>query len=143
MPIVDGLRRGFGTGGPWGTGLLVLGVACAAQGVSYMTTPRGELRTAMAMLADIFPMWAWGGLWVAVGLFAVRTALSSPQDTRDVWPVAGLISLWSGAYLAYWLLTGFVDGQWTRAWASAVAWGSLAALIISWGRCVNPPERRR
>ncbi len=143
MPTFDHGRRRVGTGGPWGTGLLVLGVACIAQGVSYVTTPGGELRAALAMLAGILPMWVWGSMWVAAGLCAVRTALSPPQDTGDVWPIAGLISLWSGAYLAYWLINGFADGEWTRDWTTAVAWGSLAALIISWGRCVNPPEMRR
>ncbi len=128
----------IGTGGPWGTGLLVLGVAALAQGAGYMLSSKSSLPPALDLLG---PIGVWGALWVAAGIWSVWQALTPPQRNRDVWPMVGVLTLWAGAYFSYWLIVGIFDGEWTRSWTAAVAWGSLAGLVISLGRCVNPPTR--
>lgn len=142
MPTSARKKHRVGTGGPWGTGLLLLGVAVAVQGVGYIT-PRPEgLTGALRALSSIAPIQVWGGLWVAAGLYAVVKALRPPQKHRDVWPVVAVTSLWSAAYLAYWLVAAVFYGELTRSWTSGVAWGSLTVLIVSWGKCTNPPVTR-
>lgn len=138
MPTNARRQHRIGTGGPWGTGLLLLGVAAVAQGVGYATRRPSSLPEALADLAA--PIQVWATAWVLAGLWAVWKALTPPQKHTDVWPIVGVTSLWSAAYLVHWLILG-IKGDWTQQWTSAVAWGSLATLIICFGRCVNPPRR--
>lgn len=131
----------LGTGGPWGTGLLVLGMAVTVQGVGYLTARPRDLSSPLAALSEYVPPLAWGLLWMAAGLWSIWQALTPPQRSLDVLPVVGVLSVWSAAYLMYWLIRGLAEGTWTRAWSTAIAWAMLALLIVSWGRCVNPPTR--
>ena len=139
MPTNARKRAWYSTGGPWGTGLLILGIAVVVQGIGYGVRPASSLPDALADLT--IPIQVWAYLWMAAGGWSIWQALTPPQRHTDVWPVVGVISVWSAAYLTHWLIQG-IDGDWTTAWTSSVAWGSLAALIICWGRCINPPARR-
>ncbi|HEU5026602.1 MAG TPA: hypothetical protein VFV01_16925 [Spirillospora sp.] len=142
MPENARKTRWYSTGGPWGTGLLLLGVAVTVIGLNMLTADRARQSGPVRALSVVLPLWALGGLWVAAGLHSVWQALTPPQRHRDVLPVVAITSLWALAYLAYWLVTGAVYGRWSREWSGGVGWGSLTMLIISWGRCVNPPRRR-
>jgi RsiW-degrading membrane proteinase PrsW (M82 family) len=133
----------YSTGGPWGTGLAILGVAVTVQGVSYIDTPQDDLRSALAWVNDFVPIAGWGLLWVAAGVWSLWKAFTPPQRHSDITPPVAVISLWSGLYAGYWLYMLLADGQLTRDWVSAVAWGSLAAVLIFFGRCNNPPRRLR
>lgn len=134
MPTRAVKRHRIGTGGPWGTGLLLLGVAVLGQGTGYLF--RADIPDALRRL--VLPMWLWAVLWMAAGLWCIYQALTPPQQHTDVWPVVGITCLWTAAYAVHWLVLG-IGGDWTPGWASAAAWGGLACLIISWARCVNPP----
>lgn len=136
MPTTARKRHRIGTGGPWGTGLLLLGVAVLAQGVGYGLRSEDSIPPAIDRL--MLPIQAWAVLWVAAGLWCVLQALTPPQKHTDVWPVVGITCLWAAAYAVHWFILG-CDGDWTSDWSTAVGWGGLACLIISWARCVNPP----
>jgi hypothetical protein len=135
-------RHRIGTGGPWGTGLLVLGIAVTVQGISYVAPRDSPLSGPLRALSSVIPFEVFGALWVAAGLYAIWKALHPPQQHPDVWPIVGVVSLWAFTHLAYWLVLGVGYGSWTRAWTSGVAWGMLGAYIISQSRCVNPPAGR-
>lgn len=136
MPTRAVKRHRIGTGGPWGTGLLLLGVAVLAQGVGYLLRDSGHVPDAIRRL--VLPLWVWAFLWIAAGLWCIWQALTPPQSHTDVWPVVGITCLWTAAHAVHWLILG-IGGDWTWTWSSAVGWGGLACLIISWARCVNPP----
>lgn len=138
MPTNARKRHRIGTGGPWGTGLLLLGVGITAQGGNYLFARPYEVQPALESLSHIVPLWACGIIWVAAGLSAIHRALTPPQKHSDIWPVVGVLVLWTGIYFFHWLIGAFV-GDFTRSWASAVGWGCLVALVLCWGRCVNPP----
>jgi hypothetical protein len=133
----------IGTGGPWGTGLLLLGVAATVQGIGYTTAKPGHLPEPIAVLSRYVPPAVWGGLWIAAGLWSVWKALTPPQQHWEALPVVGVLLLWAAAYLFYWLILGMAYGHWTRTWQGAVGWAMLAGLVMSWSRCVNPPQLRR
>jgi hypothetical protein len=133
----------IGTGGPWGTGLGILGVAVTVQGIAYVDSRPDDLRSALAWVNDFIPISGWGLLWIAAGLWSIWKALTPPQRHSDITPAVALLSLWSGLFAAYWLYELLAHGVLTRDWASAVAWGSLAAVLIFFGRCNNPPRRLR
>ena len=139
MPTNARARHRIGTGGPWGTGLLILGLAVLVQGIGYTTATRGRLPSALEALSEYVPPYAWGCLWIVAGAFSIFWALTPPQRHWQVSPVVGVLCLWSAAYFLYWLAMGFGHGVWTRSWSAAVGWGMLAGLIICWSRCVNPP----
>ena len=140
MPTSAVRRRRIDTGGPWGTGLLLLGLGVIAQGVGYTTATPDRLPHALQSIGP--PVWACGILWVLAGGYAVIKALHPPQRHRDVWTVVAVTLGWSLAYGLQWIVDA-LDGHFTRDWSSSVAWGCLATLTICWGRCVNPPTRER
>ena len=144
MPTTARKKHKIGTGGPWGSGLLLLGIGVPLQGIGYVASSPGRLPDALAELSQVVPPWAWGVLWIAAGLWSVWQALTPPQRPSDVLPAVGVLLIWSAAYLVYWLIQG-IDGEWTRSWSSAAAWGMLAGFVACAGRCVNPPTtvRRR
>lgn len=145
MPETARKTKWYSTGGPWGTGLLCLGVAVTVQGAAYVASTPADLRTQHPLQwADhVVPIAGWGLLWIAAGLWSIWQALTPPQRHMDILPAVAVICLWSGLWAGFWLYTGLADGHWSRDWTGAVAWGSLAAVLIFFGRCSNPLRRRR
>lgn len=139
MPTNAVRRHKVDTGGPWGTGLLLLGVAAIAQGIGYITTDPAALPPALRSIG--LPMSLCGALWVLAGGYAITKALTPPQRHLDVWPLVAVTLAWALAYGLQWVVLA-IDGDFTRDWSSSLAWGSLAVLIICWGRCINPPVRK-
>lgn len=142
MPTTARRSRRNPTGGPWGAGLLCVGLALTAQGIAYMAAKPDELRTALSWINAAVPIAGWGLLWVGAGVYSVWTALRPPQRHGDLIPAVAVISLWAAFYGAYWLYTGLIRDCWTRDWTASLAWGSLAAVLICFGRCNNPPTGR-
>lgn len=131
------------TGGPWGTGLLLLGVALTAQGGAYVASDRQDLRTALAWVDHgLVPISGWGLLWVAAGLWSIIRALTPPQRYLDLVPALSVLILWAAFYTLHWLIFGLVDGLWSRGWIAAVLYVSFAGVLASFGYCVNPPKGR-
>ena len=81
-------------------------------------------------------------IWIAAGVWSIWKALTPPQRHIEIAPAVAVICLWAGIWAGYWLYTGLHDGNWTREWAGAVAWGTLGLVLIFFGRCSNPPPRR-
>jgi hypothetical protein len=134
-------RRRIDTGGPWGTGLLLIGVVSLVIGITYIARPAGAMQPALAWVSKAAPISAWAVLWILAGLYSVGRALMPPQRHRDIAPCVFVISLWAAFYGLYWLSMGLVHGQWTRDGVSCLVWASMAGLLLSFGRCVNPPRR--
>lgn len=141
MPTNARRRRPFDPGGPWGTGLLLLGISAVVQGAAYTLELGANMSNPLLALGEWTPLWMWGVAWAIAGLYAIAKALRPPQHHTDVLPVVVLITVWSSAYLVYWA-TGVAVGNWTREWAPGVAWGFLGAYIVAMARCVNPPHGR-
>jgi hypothetical protein len=135
--------RWYSTGGPWGTGLLLLGCVWVIVGMSWITRRPGALPEALAWINRALPISAWAVLWVVAGAYSIIRALLPPQRHIDLAPAVFVASLWGGFYATYWLIRGIDDGAWTRDWVSALIWGCVAGLLVCFGRCVNPPRRRR
>ncbi len=132
-----------GTGGPWGTGLLLLGLGVTVYGAAYITARTGDLSPSLASLAELIPPALWGVAWIAVGLWCAWWALQpARQRAWHILPLVGVFALWAAAHASYWLVVGLLDGEWTRQWVSAVGWALLAGMAASWGRCINPPQAR-
>lgn len=143
MPTNARKQHLIGTGGPWGSGLLCLGVATVAQGAAYMAADRHELRASLAWIDQAVPIAGWGVLWVAAGSYSIICALKPPQRHADLIPAVAVVSLWAAFALIYWLYSGLFQHVWTREWTAALAWGSLAAVLINFGRCNNPLTGRQ
>ena len=134
--------RWFSTGGPWGSGLLMLGIALTVQGISYMTADPADLRPALEWIDQAVPVSAWGTAWVIAGVYSMWMAFTPPQRHVELAPGVGVICLWSAIHTCFWAIQGFQEQVWTRDWTAGVAWGVLAAVLICFGKCINPPTRR-
>jgi hypothetical protein len=143
MPTNARKTRWYSTGGPWGTGLLLLGVATTAQGIAYLIGDPQELGAALQWVGHGIPVRGWSVLWILAGLYSIVRALTPPQRHTDVAPVVAVVVLWAACYVIFWAYSAFWLGHLTRDWTAGLAWASLAALIVSWSRCVNPPTGRR
>lgn len=143
MPTNARKTRWYSTGGPWGTGLLLIGVVSVAIGITYMTRPAGALQPALAWVSKAAPISAWAVLWLLAGGYSIVRALMPPQRFRNLAPCVFVISLWAAFYGLYWLSMGLVHGRWTRDGVSCLVWACMAGLLLSLGRCVNPPQRGR
>lgn len=127
------------TGGPWGTGLLLLSIASITLGVGYLARPMRDIPPALRGL--ISPMWLWSLLWILAGAFGIWKSLRPPQRPGYLAPFAGLTFLWAAAYLIHWLIGG-LHGTWDSSWTGTVVWATFGALIICWGgKCINPPRQ--
>jgi hypothetical protein len=134
-------KHWIGTGGPWGTGLLIAGILSAVLGVGYLLSDASDQPAALRHMAP--PLVFWACMWIAAGAYAVLKALSPPQQHIDVWPVVGMSCLWSGKFAWFWIVGVFHGEPVDRSWAGAVIFAAFAGLIISWARCVNPPQREQ
>jgi hypothetical protein len=135
--------RWYSTGGPWGTGLLLLGLAVTVQGIGYLLAPADDFTGTLAWVNHGVPIRTWALLWIAAGCFSTFRALTPPQRHTDVSPVVGVVCVWSAFYFAHFAYSGLWLHAWTRDWTSGLAWLGLGALVVSWSRCVNPPTGRR
>lgn len=142
MPTNARRRHAIDTGGPWGTGLLLLGIGLIIQGLGYIAANRSGLPDALQEISDGIPMWVWGSLWISAGTYSTWKALHPPQRHIDVWAAVAITSLWSSAYLIAWIVNA-VQGDLTREFFSALGWGMLAGVIICLGRCTNPLDMGR
>jgi len=142
MPESAHRRRRIDTGGPWGSGLLVLGILVATYGLSLMFARPEELRGALAWINGTIPLTGWALPWLAAGLWSIGRALWPPQRHIDVAPAVGVLCLWAGIYATFWVLTG-LQGTWTRDWTGALIFFAFAGLVIEFSQCVNPPGRSR
>lgn len=142
MPTNARRLHKVGTGGPWGSGLLILGLIVTMIGFSFATAEPADLAPALAWIDQAVPVRLWAHLWICVGLYSIWKALTPPQRHIDLAPAVGVFSLWSAMYGMYWLVSGAVEGEWTRGWMAAVVWGAFAAVLICFGRCVNPPRKQ-
>lgn len=142
MPDTAYRRRRIDTGGPWGTGLLIAGLGSVILGLFYVFAHKHDLPPAMQWITEIVPIPALGGLWIIAGGYCVFQALTPPQQHWHIAPIVAVMDLWAGIYMAHWLVLG-AKGTWGHDWQSCLVWSLFAAMLISWGRCVNPPRRRR
>ena len=80
-------------------------------------------RAFFVWLASIFPLWAWAGLWGAVGLICLWQALCR-RDQIGFTAAACLKVFWGLACTGGWLVGGV-----ERGYVSAAIWLGLAYLM--------------
>lgn len=98
--------------------------------------PPAERASGMAFVATVAPLWAWGAMWLIVGLICLAQAWA--RNDQVGFAAAIMIKcVWGTLYLVGGLV-GVVD----RAYVSVVIWLALAgfvAVISSWP---EPPSTR-
>lgn len=87
--------------------------------------PAATRTPATRFLADLAPLSAWGVLWLVVGVLCLAGAFVHRVDRAAFAAAAGIKTLWGGVFLFGWLA-----GEITRGWVSAVVWLGLAALVV-------------
>jgi hypothetical protein len=107
-----------------GTTLLFLALVDFVYAASLAFPQPEALRSpTVRYIADIAPLWVWGGAWAAVGAVCLAGAFAR----RDRWAFAaamGIKVLWGTTYLLGWALVGL-----SRGWVSAVVWLGFAAFV--------------
>ncbi len=98
--------------------------------------PVAEARRSASVLfiASILPLWAWGTLWLTVGILCIIGAFTR----RDRWAFAAAVAiktLWGGLTLLAWI-AGFLE----RGWLSAVIWLAMAGWVLIISSWPEPPE---
>ena len=111
-------------------------------GLFYVFSSPGALQAPLQWINADIPIAALGSLWLAAGAFAVFQALTPPQQHWHIGPIVAVMCLWSGIYAAHWVVFT-ANGAHNYDWLGALVWALFAAMLICWGRCVNPPQRRR
>lgn len=143
MPTNARRRHPLDPGGPWGWGLLLLGVACLIIGAAYIFRPADHLPPALAWVNQAIPVSVWAVGWLIAAGYSIAQAVTPPQRHRDMAPAVFMISLWAGFYLAFWVVSA-IHGRWDgNSGIAAVTWGCMAGLLVCFGRCVNPPRHGR
>lgn len=139
MPTNARKKHWIGTGGPWGTGLLMLGIGYVFLGFGYAFGDSGEHPPALREFSQTISIHIWSGLWVAAGVWGIAKALKPPQQHSDMAPLIGVAMLWTAMYFVHWVIHLF-EGEWNASWRSFIIWGCLTTLIVCLGKCVNPPH---
>jgi hypothetical protein len=132
----------YSTGGPWGTGLLLLGVAVTVQGVAYLIGDPNDLGAALRWVGHGIPIRVWRccGSWPA----CTRSCGRSPR--RRSTPTSRPRSPSSASGRPATSCSGSTTPSGSGMWAGTGRPGRVGvagALIVSWSRCVNPPTGRR
>lgn len=126
---------------PWQRHSLVLSVAAffyAAYGVTYIALPQGSLRAASLELPrNLMPLWAWGFLWVSVGVGALLSTRWPPwSKTWGYVLLAGMATLWGSQYLLGVLLLNTP----ATSLSGALVWYLVAFIWWAISGLVNPDD---
>lgn len=138
MPTNARKQHIIGTGGPWGTGLLYLGLFGIFYGFGNLLRGEDLAPAALQEISETVPLEVWACGWLAAGLYAVSKALRPPQKHADTWPLVGMSIIWTGAFTVHWLIDGATGQGWSYEWLGGTVWLLLVGILVSWGRCINP-----
>lgn len=121
-----------------GAFLLFLALVDFGVGGSYIyPQPETVQNSYTKFVANIAPLWAWGVLWIAVGVAcAAGTFLRS-----DRWSFAAAMALkvlWGSM-----LLLGWTFAHLDRGWLGALIWGAFAAVTLLIATWPEPPVKVR
>lgn len=138
-------RRRIDTGGPWGSGLLFVGLGIIVLGINYLLETPDRLAGSPALLwiNEAVPIRGWGLLWLGVGLYSVWKALSPPQRHADMAPAIGILLVWSAIYGLYFTFDGLLYGLWGSDYRGALIYLMFAGCLFFYGQCTNPPRAPR
>lgn len=110
-----------------GMGLLIVGVASMARGVSYapMVMPDGQRGSHVA--ETWLPMDAWALVWLLIGLLCIIAAFrwETPLAAAAVGATVGLHFLFGASFL--W---GSIHGDMSRGWVSALSYFAVSFLVL-------------
>lgn len=110
-----------------GMGLLIVGVASIARGVSYAppVMPDGQLSSHVA--ETWLPMDAWSVVWMLAGALCIGAAFHwrSRLAALSVGLTVGLHTLFGASFL--W---GSLHGNMSRGWVSAISYFAVALLVL-------------
>lgn len=113
-----------------GAVLTLKGLMCALYGYGLLVQPPSDTR-GIRLLLDLWPLRAWGWVWVAAGVLAMGCAwLRQGRDWLGYPAILAVVAPWSlGALTSWWLYDN------PRGWVSAVIWaafGGVTAIVAAW-----------
>lgn len=113
----------------WGSdaaGLLIVGLATIARGVSYMPGLVITDRPAAHYLEGVFPPTVWGAVWIAIGLACIAAMVVPRIMPACVGLAVGVHASWGASFLA----AQFFDERLPRPWVTALSYFLICALIL-------------
>lgn len=133
-----------------GHAALALAVVCIPRGLSYLPPLSfTDAPSAVALVSGVVPYWAWGALWLAVGLLCILAAFRFTEHgdsavKRGAFAFSSaiaLMALWGVAYATSAVLgTGSAEPARELAFAGTLlgfAW--FATATVAAPRVVTPP----
>jgi hypothetical protein len=79
----------------------------------------------MLFIAGVMPLSWWAALWLSIAVLCTAGAFVHRFDRAAFAAAAGIKTLWGGTFLF-----GWIAGDVSRGWVSAVIWLGLAALVM-------------
>jgi hypothetical protein len=113
--------------------LILIGALSLLIGYGYIlaATPP-SVRNPLTLALKIMPLWVWGAVWVAAGLYCIFAGLT---DRRvGGFTIAPAMPIMWGV----WYLLGWLDGDAPRGWITTGIFWALAGAVISVAGLTDP-----
>lgn len=107
------------------TGLLILGLATIARGVSYLTPFVNPDRDPAHWLEGLMQPTLWAWVWIAGGVLALASCFASHLQPAAVGITVGLHTAWALSFIG-----GTMTGDTSRGWVSAISYITIFALSL-------------
>lgn len=110
-----------------GAGMLIVGAATVARGVSYMPGIMPPTTRSAHVAEALLPMDAWAVVWIGLGLLCLAASVSwrGRLAALAVGCTAALYTLFGASFI--W---GSISGDMSRGWVSSLGYLAVAALIL-------------
>ena len=118
-------------------GMLIIGVATLARGVSYLPLLVDPGRSAAHFMENLLPPTAWAWVWLGAGALALVASVRHRLLPLALGGAVGLHALWALSFLS-----ATFTGDSPRGWVSAISYAAVAALAV-WGFSRADPEKPR
>lgn len=118
--------------------LAVAGTVYVLIGASYILAPaEGSRASALRVAQAWLPFWAWGCVWIVVGLLAILSSRWPPaSETWGYTTMTALATAWAAFYAA-----GIVLGAPTQGASGVLVWSLVAFMWWAISGLVNPTKK--
>lgn len=110
-----------------GAGMLIVGAATVARGVSYMPGIMPPTTRSAHVAEALLPMDAWAVVWIGLGLLCLAASVSwrGRLAALAVGCTAALYVLFGSSFIL-----GSITGDMPRGWVSSLGYLTTASLIL-------------
>lgn len=110
-----------------GAGLLIVGAATVARGISYMPGILPDATRSSHAAEALLPMAVWAAVWIATGLLCLvaSVAWQGRIAALAVGCTAALYVLFGSSFIL-----GSITGDMPRGWVSSLGYLTTASLIL-------------